>query len=366
MNEMLKDKLLGCLVGGAVGDALGYPVEFFTDTFIHRKYGESGITRYQLGKNGVAEISDDTQMTLFTANGLLNALVRYGDEASMPAYMSGVTMAYLNWYDTQIPGTIEGFKSDCWLWKVKELHALRAPGNTCLSALRSLSCGSAVRNNSKGCGGIMRVAPVALLAAAHPDKWDGARVAKLGGDLSRLTHLHELGFLPSALFTYMLYTLLFLENPTRDDVERIIREGGRVVREVYPNYSSSMDKLMELMEQAIFLARSGNSDEMALGILGEGWVAEETLAVAAYCMLRYLGDFERTVVAAVNHNGDSDSTGAVAGNLIGAVVGCEAIPEYYKTNLELFSVIKEIGEDLYLSGQPADGKGMSNWKQKYG
>lgn len=66
------DKALGCIVGGAVGDALGYPVEFMSYHSIVSRYGPQGITRYAL-RNGIAQFSDDTQMTLFTATGLLAA-----------------------------------------------------------------------------------------------------------------------------------------------------------------------------------------------------------------------------------------------------------------------------------------------------
>lgn len=63
------DKYRGCLIGGAAGDALGYAVEFDREDAIFSKYGEEGITEYDL-KNGVAQISDDTQMSLFTATGI--------------------------------------------------------------------------------------------------------------------------------------------------------------------------------------------------------------------------------------------------------------------------------------------------------
>ena len=69
------DKFRRCLIGGAAGDALGYLVEFLDGKSIFQKYGKNGITEYSL-VNGVAEISDDTQMTLFTANGLLLGTTR--------------------------------------------------------------------------------------------------------------------------------------------------------------------------------------------------------------------------------------------------------------------------------------------------
>ena len=93
------DKIKGCLVGGAVGDALGYPVEFLPDSQIVRRYGERGITDYEK-RGGVAEVSDDTQMTLFTATALL-----YGKTRAMThgvcnplQYING---SYINWYMTQ-------------------------------------------------------------------------------------------------------------------------------------------------------------------------------------------------------------------------------------------------------------------------
>lgn len=68
-----RDKIRGCLFGGAVGDALGYPVEFLKEKEIFREYGRNGIQSYKLNQELKALISDDTQMTLFTANGLLAA-----------------------------------------------------------------------------------------------------------------------------------------------------------------------------------------------------------------------------------------------------------------------------------------------------
>lgn len=100
--------------------------------------------------------------------------------------------------------------------------------------------------------------------------------------------------------------------------------------------------------------------------LGEGWVAEETLAIAIYCALKYSDDFINGVVAAVNHDGDSDSTGAVTGNILGTALGFEAIPQKYLDKLELKDVILEIAEDLHHDCQITEyGPGDDLWESKY-
>lgn len=94
------DKYRGCLVGGAAGDALGYPVEFLTEQAILARYGQEGITGYEL-KNGTAEISDDTQMTLFTATGLLLATTRRMTRGISGTYTDYIRLSYTDWYRTQ-------------------------------------------------------------------------------------------------------------------------------------------------------------------------------------------------------------------------------------------------------------------------
>lgn len=85
----------------------------------------------------------------------------------------------------------------------------------------------------------------------------------------------------------------------------------------------------------------------AIREIGQGWVAEETLAIAVYCSIKYQDDFTRAVTASVNHDGDSDSTGAVTGNIMGAYLGIRKIPQKYIEPLELKEVIEEIAVDLY-------------------
>jgi len=130
-NYVQLDAIKGCLIGGAIGDALGFSVEFYEDSEIFKKYGEKGITALQL-YDGIARFSDDTQMTLFTADGLISASRRY-QKPTADEYIQCIYESYLNWLYTQDNTFILGneiARSD--LLQIKELYAQRAPGITCL------------------------------------------------------------------------------------------------------------------------------------------------------------------------------------------------------------------------------------------
>ena len=126
-------------------------------------------------------------------------------------------------------------------------------------------------------------------------------------------------------------------------------------------------KFIELVEKAIQLSKENKSDIDAIRELGEGWVAEETFAIAIYSCLKYKNSFEDAVICSVNHDGDSDSTGAVTGNIMGVYLGYDAIPDYYIDHLELKDVIYEIANDL-ATEVPVDGYGSNTddyWENKY-
>ena len=98
-----------------------------------------------------------------------------------------------------------------------------------------------------------------------------------------------------------------------------------------------------LIKKAIALSEAA-CEEAASTIekeLGGGWVGEEALAIAIYCCLKYPDDIRKMLIAAVNHSGDSDSTGAVAGNILGAYLGMDAIPKDWLDRLELVDVMQE-------------------------
>ncbi len=328
-----KDRLRGCLIGGAAGDALGYTVEFMTERAIFARFGEGGITRYSL-EDGKARFSDDTQMTLFTADGLLR-----GREKGN--YAESVNRAYLDWLRTQ-SGPFAPSDSPSPLMAEPGLFSPRAPGNTCLSALGMGGMGRTDDpiNTSKGCGGIMRAAPVGLFF--NDRGWALGDVCRLGADCAALTHGHPLGWMPAAVFAGIIHEIAQNGAPLRDAVLR----AREAVHGLWPD-TEAYALLSSLIDKAMDLAAGSRDDLDAIHALGEGWVAEETLAIAIFCALRFEGDLDRALTASVNHRGDSDSTGAVTGNIVGAQIGYDRIPAKYTGSLELKDLILDTADRLW-------------------
>ena len=331
----IQDKVRGSLIAGAAGDALGYPVEFISRSAILELYGEDGITVYRIFRDEEkAVITDDTQMTMFTAAGLLKAALSEQDDV-----IEAVHEAYFDWLHTQDAG-FEAPKST-WLCRISQLYRRRAPGNTCLSALYNRVKGTPEKpvNMSKGCGGIMRVAPVGLFIR------DIEQVNILAAEAAALTHGHPLGWLSAAAFAHIVNRLTYGDCAFGDAFEDIIEESIDTLYCLWPR-AKEIEEMAEGMRLACSLAKNDAPDRKNIPLLGEGWVGEETLYIAIYCTARYKTDLTAALIAAVNHNGDSDSTGAVTGNMIGAVLGYENIPACWTEKLELHDELLRLADDL--------------------
>lgn len=327
------------MVGGAVGDALGAPVEFMSVDEIRAEVGEGGVHGYLPAFGRFGAITDDTQLAMFTAEGLLRAYVQeaVSGAADVPA---AVGHAYLRWLHTQGETASVAPALDGWLIREKALFASRVPGATVVDALRGrTSFGERPRNTSKGCGGAMRVAPVGLWCARLHEGMTPDRVARLalelGAETAALTHGHPTGQL-AAGFVAAVVALLALEVPLDDALDR-----AAVLLARRPGHAETMSAF----ERARKLAAAGDPRAETIAQLGEGWVAEEAVAIAVYCSLA-APDFDTGVRLAVNHDGDSDSTGAIAGHLLGALHGIEAIPTRFTNGLELVDAIAALADDL--------------------
>lgn len=373
-TEINLDKIRGCFVGGAAGDALGYAIEFSGEDAIFSKYGKTGITEYEIDKlAGKAVISDDTQMTLFTANGLLVGDTR-GCMRGIQGWPRGyVADAYQDWLKTQEMSFEDSRKetrrpmrgSVSWLLDVPELYKRRAPGTTCLSALKygEPSGNDFIKerlNDSKGCGGVMRVAPLAL-------NYNWPDIDKLdmeGAQIAAITHGHSLGYMPAAVLTHIINRIVFSEKDMT--LREIVAEAEKSIEDIFKG-DKHLKELTNLIDLAIELSENDDSDLNNIHKLGEGWVAEETLAISIYCALRHQDDFSAGIIAAVNHKGDSDSTGAVTGNILGALLGYDAIEDKWKTDLELLDVILEMADDICHGCQMSEYSDYDDpdWGRKY-
>ena len=324
----------GCLLGGAVGDALGAPVEFMTRQQIIAEFGPDGITDYAPAYGDPGSITDDTQMTLFTAEGLIRALPGWRT-GGISHVLSAVGRAYQRWLLTQGDKSALTTEGDGWLFQMPRLHDQRAPGLTCLSALRQMKAfGEPADNNSKGCGGVMRVAPVGLMAG---DRYGTVMESfELGCDIAALTHGHPTGILPAGVLAVLVRAL----------VEGASLAEGLITAKAILRTKAHHEETLGAIEMAEALAGTDLPPHEAIAQLGEAWVAEEALAISLYCAL-VAQSFRHGVILSVNHDGDSDSTGAITGNILGAMHGERAIPPAWLESLELREVISEIAEDLH-------------------
>ena len=386
--KRVADSIRGCLMAGAAGDALGYEVEFVRRRAILSRFGEQGITTFALDGNGKALISDDTQMTLFTANGMLMGLTRgymRGIGGRPEKYVDG---AYLDWYYTQTGRKKEILINDfhyTWLRDLPEMAHRRAPGNTCLQACESMFRGKPVLNNSKGCGGIMRVAPMALLDAGYASRSENCysieELAEAGGEIAECTHKHPLGFLPASLLTVLLYKVVpMTPEQVSEEIDGIVADTVNILDHIYKGkYEYDKRYLEELTNKAVLLAHSNLSDADAIRLLGEGWVAEEAWVIALFCAIRHIYSVEDAIIASVNHDGDSDSTGSICGNIMGAIYGYEHIKnrnifcpkgKQLEETLELSDIILALADDLATGCviseyDPIDTPEKQQWYERY-
>ena len=357
MSTNYAARVRGTLLGGAIGDQLGAGIEFDPIQAIREKYGSEGVTGFvpSWGRRE-GRFTDDTQMTLFVAEGLIRADNQAWREGDCDPLVP-LTDAHLRWLHTQgVPAEGEhgvearGFGKvvSGWLVGHEVLHAERAPGNSCLMGLKALPRDPLVpaRNDSKGCGGVMRVAPVGL---AFPIDWNPFEMA---ADFAGLTHGHPTARLAAGAFAAIVSELC-VGAPLRAAIATAVAELSD-----WEGAEETLAAIRVAVELAGEARASGvpPTPERIEARLGGGWVAEEALAIALACALvaeesQQGGDsvveaFRTGALLAVNHSGDSDSTGAICGNLLGARFGEAALPREWLADLEAAELIGAVADDL--------------------
>lgn len=322
---MKREQVVGSIVGLAVGDALGHPTEFRSRAQILEAFGPGGVTdfvgikdeRWAGSRPYIAgrghppgTFTDDTQMTIALAEGLLEA----GGDASLDQQMEAVGRWFVRW--------------------ARSPDNNRAPGGTCMAGCANLERGVSWRiagvADSKGCGSAMRVAPIGLL---YPDDLD--RVEEVARASSLLTHRHDAGVEGAAAAALMVALALRGDGPSAVYDEVMRRCAGRSA-----DFRTCMEKLPAALEQPPGEALSSRG-------LGEAWVAEEAVASAMYCFFLHPDDFVAGVLCGVNTDGDSDSIATIAGSVLGARLGAQAIPEKWRRDVEDADALVALADRIF-------------------
>jgi ADP-ribosylglycohydrolase len=297
----LEKKLRGYLFGTACADALGRPVEHLTLKLIKEKYGKQGIIEVPSDSLW----TDDTQLMLVLARGLLE-----GAELKLPALMDKIAESLVLWLDEPDLGA----------------------GATTRGAALSLKDGIHWSNSgldSKTCGSLMRAGILGFIFRNDPEKLIDA--ASLSG---RITHTHPTADAASVAGAYAVK--LALDGIAPEDMFSPLLKLTEGIS----------DEFTEALKGSYELAHSNLNDEESLQKLGQGWYADETFALAYFCILRYPDNYIKVVQTAVNITGDSDSVGSVAGGILGARLGIEAIPISWVEALKEREVLEEMVEPL--------------------
>jgi ADP-ribosylglycohydrolase len=329
------DHFRGCLLGGALGDALGYPIEFKSLASIRAEHADAPPLELTPGI-----VSDDTQMTLFTAEGVIRHVQR-GREKGISSLTDVMRPAYQRWYFTQKGKwllSVDRGEADGHMLRDRRLFVERAPGNTCLSALSARGkCPTVDRppNDSKGCGAVMRAAPLGLAAGSREEAFAWGR------DTGVITHGHPSGYLASAYLAALIFDLARGLDLSRalDDADRLVTGERR------------HEELLAAVQQARLVARTGAPTAEQIERLGGGWVGEEALAIGVLCALTADTSSPEGITAALwraaAHSGDSDSTGSITGNLLGAIVGVAGLPARWVQAVEMRELIERVADDLF-------------------
>lgn len=341
-----RERVRGCLLGAALGSALGLPLEG-----VPLSKRPPGAGSALLTHDGVmGALSADAQLMMFTAEGLIRAGVRYASKGI--CHPPGVVLhAYLRWLATQgIPSAREPFDGldSGWLYGVKALHRRRGAGKGTIEALQRGELFTSARppNQSKGNGALTRIAPVGLIAG---------QPFEIGMEIAALTHGHVTGQVAAGFFAAMVHHLAHGAS-----IEGAIARARAQVEE-----RDDGDEVLASLERAAAAAtevRVGADPRMVIGTLGAGRTADEALRIALFCVYVSRG-VRDALTLAVAHEGDTDATASLVGAVLGVTGGEQVLPTDWIAALELREEIVTLADDLFRA--PTENLDDGDWWARY-
>ena len=359
MGQM-QSQIRGCLLGMAVGDAMGHTVDSRSLEEIREDYGPNGLLGYDL-VNGYADITSYTQIAAFSANALLLGLTQNKLRGVMAPPVRYIGLGIKEWSRSQQFGPIE--KNFCWLSRVPEMKRRYCMDTRMLDALNREVLGTpeAPQYKSNHPGGLTMVVPVALLS--QDLKLSAEELNRLGAEAVAMTHGEPEAFISGAVLTHILRALM--EEPEMP-IQNLLQETVDTVGMAFGRDYGESAKVWELLQMAVTLSMSDRMPADAMETLGCR-TAAEVLAGAVYAVLTCNGDFDTAMITAVNLSGRSAAVGAITGCLLGLIMGDKALPEFYLESLEPASTLMELADDLTAGCPMVAGSNLfdDDWDRKY-
>lgn len=345
----------GCLLGMAVGDAMGLAVNKMSWEEICENYGPGGLQGYDL-RNDSAEVSSYTQVAAYVANALLLSLTRGKPETRLRY----ITEAMRQWAKRQhFPRDPE--RNPFWVSQISALRKKQCQDLRMLDATRFDPMGTPEKpiNNGNTPGAILTGAVVGIFY--DPKRMEPAQIGDLATRAVALTHGDPEAFLSAAVLAYVIYGLRFHpDNSLKEQFLRAVETVDRIYQGKYPQTSVLTNRL----KLAIGLADNQNieprlrMEQMYCGTAGE------CLAGAMYACLASEEDFDRAMILAVNHSGKSCAVGSIVGAILGTKLTEAALPEFYLESLETVQELCTLADDLAM-GSPTMGLFDDDWDHKY-
>ena len=345
----------GCLLGIAVGDAMGHIVDEKSWSEIQEDYGPNGLLGYDL-VNGCAAGSSYTQTATFVTNGLLLAVTRGKPEL----YLRYVGLSLREWARAQhFPRDPE--KSYCWVSKIPQMRVRKCKDSRMLDALRFPELGNMERPSNRAAtpGGLTGSMAAGLVCnGRHLPRNQAVR---LGAQIVALTHGDpETWFAGSVLCE----VIAALAERTEKSLRDVFSDSIDKMQSTFGADYAQAHTLADALKKAICKAEQTEDDPRGVMESFGCETAAQCLAASMYACLTAEQDFDSTLILAVNHSGRSAAVGAIVGGILGTCMGAEALPEFYMESLEPASVLEELTGDLAV-GSPTAGLFDDDWDHKY-
>lgn len=353
----------GCLLGLAVGDAMGRPVNQWTLEEIRAGYGPEGLRGFDC-LNGYATVTAHTQLAAYAVNGLLLGLTRGQLKGEMAPYVRYICVAETEWARQQ---SYTRFQKPffCWVGDDEVIRARRTRDNLLVDTLLQNRVGTMEEPRNKRDGASTLPAAAAVGMFYEPGRISRAELRRLGAETVALTHGTPAAFLAGAALAHLLSRTLY---DGEKDLKALIAETAEAMQQQFGrDYTQGCGIVCGALRAVVALAESGEVSEAEAMEQMNCDDAARVLAGALYACLMHPDDIEAALITAVNHSGKSSAVAAIAGAILGSMLGDRSLREFFLPDLEPIRCLEPLAADLSQGCPMVRGSAMFDfsWDEKY-